>query len=348
MKASQRSPENMDAVNLAQQGVQAASESTLQSALSSPAPGEETQPDELEALRSLVSAPERARVARLEAEVAKLDARSRDRDALIAAITPILGDVIRHKIQDSRDEMIEVLYPILGQLIGRAVSEAIRDLARTVDARMRSSFDPQVIVGRLRARALGVPESSLMLRDALPFQVTEVFLIERQSGLLLQYLCRDPEEAADSDLISGMLTAIRDFAQDTFGRDREGQLDEIQYGSRLILIEASRHAYLAVVMDGVAPSGFRASVRERIMDFENEYAEILAHFDGDNSRIEAFKPVLSELLTGLEPRESEREHGLTRSQKRIIVIVAGLPLACLLTICIGGILTLRSMIGRPR
>ena len=183
-------------------------------------------------LRSLVAAPERARIAQLEAELAALDARTSDRDALIAAITPILGDVIRHKIQDSREEMIEALYPILGQLIGRAVSEAIHDLARSIDARMRTSFTPQAIVRRLRARIQGVPESALLLRDALPFQVTEVLLIHRDSGLLLQYLCDDPAEAADSDLVSGMLTAIRDFAQDAFGRGRDGQLDAIQYGKR--------------------------------------------------------------------------------------------------------------------
>jgi hypothetical protein len=74
-------------------------------------------------------------------------------------------------------------------------------------------------------RSVGIPESTLLLRDALPFQVTEVFLVERQSGLLLQHLSHDPETAEDSDLVSGMLTAIHDFAQDTFGRDRVGEVD---------------------------------------------------------------------------------------------------------------------------
>ena len=303
MKASQRSPENMDAADLAPAGIQAASELSL--------PGdpadEELQPNDLELLRRLVAAPERARIARLEAELAELDARTSDRDALIAAITPILGDVIRHKIQDSREEMIEALYPILGQLIGRAVSEAIRDLARSIDARMRTSFAPQAIVRRLRARIRGIPASALLLRDALPFQVTEVFLVERQSGLLLQHLSHDPEEDADSDLVSGMLTAIRDFAQDTFGRDRAGQLDEVQYGSQRILIEASRHAYLAAVIEGVEPAGWRSNLRDRIMRFENEYAEILGRYDGDSSRFEAFKPVLSELLTALGTNKPVRK-----------------------------------------
>ena len=114
-----------------------------------------------------------------------------------------------HKIQDSREEMIEALYPILGQLIGHAVSEAVRDLARSIDARMRTSVHPQAIVRRFRARIRGIPESALLLRDALPFQVTEVFLVERRSGLLLQHLSHDPEAGEDSDLVSGMLTTMQ-------------------------------------------------------------------------------------------------------------------------------------------
>ena len=54
------------------------------------------------------------------------------------------------------------------------------------------------------------------------------------------------ERLPDRDLVSGMLTAIRDFASDAFGRASEGQLDTIEYGGA-ILIEAAQHIYLAVV-----------------------------------------------------------------------------------------------------
>lgn len=302
--------EKMNAVNQASLAVQPTAERRFQRLSSAAEADEALRPDDLELLRSLVSAPERTRIARLEAELAELAERTSDRDALVAAFAPILGDVIRRKIQDSREEMIEALYPIIGQIIGRAVAEAIRGLARTIDARMRISFTPQAIIRRLRAKVRGVPDSALLLRDALPFQVTEILLVERQSGLLLQYLARDPAVGADSDLVSGMLTAIRDFAQDTFGRTAEGQLDEIQYGSRRILIEAARHAYLAVVIDGIEPAGFHADVRERVIRFENEYADVLARYDGDAARFAAFRPVLAEIFKNSAPDAFERSAGL--------------------------------------
>ena len=257
-------------------------------------PPREPVPDELEALRSILTHPERQRVARLEAQVAELDVRTQDRDALIAAISPVLSDVIRQQIRDNREAMIDVLYPIIGQLIGRAVAEAIRELARTIDARMRFSFSPAAIWRRLRARLAGIPDSTLTLRDGLPFSVLDIFLIHRESGLLLKHLSNEPMAASDSDLISGMLTAIRDFVQDAFGRGQGGQLDEIQYGTRRILIEAARHAYLAVVVEGIEPAHFRATMRDQIIAFENAYVDVLAAYDGDASRFTPAEPALAD------------------------------------------------------
>lgn len=308
---------------------------------------EQASVDGLEALRSILVDPERERVARLEAQVAQLDVRTQDHDALVAAIAPVLGDAIRRKIRDNREEMIEALYPILSQLVVRAVAEAIRDLVRTIDTRMRISFSPQSIVRRARARLAGIPDSELVLRDALPFRVAELFVIHRDSGLLLRHLSSAPGGAADSDLISGMLTAIRDFAQDAFGRGQEGQLDEIQYGNRRILLEASRHAYLAVVVDGVEPPGFRTTMRDQVIAFENGYAEALARYDGDASRFAPADSALSLLTAGDGTAEAPSGPGLTAGQRRVVLILALVLAACLLAACLGAVLTVRSALNRP-
>ena len=88
----------------------------------------------LESLRDILFGQYRQQIAELEAELDDLERRVSDKDALIAMIAPVLGDAIRLKIRDARDEMIEALYPIIGQTVVRAVSEAMRDLARAVDA----------------------------------------------------------------------------------------------------------------------------------------------------------------------------------------------------------------------
>jgi hypothetical protein len=245
-------------------------------------------------------------------------------------ITPVLGRAIRRSIRDARDEMIEALYPIIGQTTVRAVSEAIRDLARTIDAQMRTSITPQVIGRRLRGQVSGFSGAEMTLREALPFNVAEVFLIHRESGLLLWHISRDPDASSDSDLISGMLTAIRDFVKESFGRGEEGQLDEIQYGERRILLEAAQHAYLAVVIDGIEPPGFRADMRERIIEVEYAHERTLHPYQGDPTPLAPVEPSLRSLVTGAKPRE------LTAPQKRLLAGAAAMLLICLGGSCLAG------------
>jgi hypothetical protein len=278
-------------------------------------------------LREILFGRYRQRIAELEAELDELEQRVTDEDALVALMAPVMGDAIRRRIRDARDEMIEALYPIVGRVVVRAVREAVGDLARSVDAQVRTSFDPQTIWWRLRARFGGASKADVHLRERLPFEVSEIFLIHRETGLLLQHVSNETADASDSDLIGSMLTAIRDFAQDAFGRGREGGLDEIEYGDRRILIEATEHGYLAVVLDGVEPPGFRAEMRERIVEVEHGYAAVLRDFEGDATPFEAVTDSLCSLMAVRRP------HELTAGQKRLLAGSLGLVILMLAGAC---------------
>ncbi|MFQ5341290.1 MAG: SH3 domain-containing protein [Anaerolineae bacterium] len=284
----------------------------------------------VETLREILFGHYRQQIAELRAELDELERRVSDEDALIAMIAPVLGDVIRRRIRDAREEMIEALYPIIGQVVVRAVSEAIRDLARTVDAQVRTSFSPQALWWRVRARLGGASDAEMSLRESLPFEMAEIFLVHRETGLLLWLVSREPDAAADADLISGMLTAIRDFTQDAFGRGKEGQLDEIEYGEWRILIEAAQHAYLAAVVEGVEPPGFRAEMRERIIEIEHAYQPALRNYDGDPAPLAPVEDTLHSLMAVSRP------DGLSSTQRRVLagalaVIAILLMGACIVT-----------------
>lgn len=303
----------------------------------------------LDDLRDIVAGPDRERMRLLETRIALVEHRTGDHEALAAAVSPILGDAIRRQVREDRDEMVESLYPIIGQLITRAVAEAIRDLARTIDQRMRTSFSPAYFVRRLQARARGVSGAELALRDALPFKVAELFLIHRESGLLLLHLPQEPLSTSgaedNSDLVSSMLTAIRDFAQDAFGQDQQGGLDEIQYGDRRILIEALQHAYLAVVVDGVEPAGFRTKLREQGIEIENTYLDVLRDYSGDASQLDAAQTNLARLME--EGFGEDEPADLSSSQKRIAVGLVVVLTLCLLGACLGGAIWARNALKRP-
>jgi len=250
----------------------------------------------LETLRDILLREQTQRIAELEGRVAKLEGQTTDPDAIMQQISPVLAPAIGRVVRESQEDMVGALYPLIGRLVMRAVSEAVRDLARSVDARVRTSLDVRTLWWRLRARLTGVSAAEIALRQSLPFEITEALLIHREQGLLLSHVSRHAPASSDSDLISGMLTAIRDFAQDALGPSKDSQLDEIQYGERRILIESGQHAYLAVVVDGTEPPEFRATMREQVAAIEHSYGQILRHYQGDASQLFGVRDSLSAFI----------------------------------------------------
>ena len=239
-----------------------------------------SQPDTpLEQLRRIILHSQIQKTDQLETDLDDLERLVNDESSLVKMIAPVLGEAIRLKINEARDEMIEVLYPIIGQVVQRAVTEAVSDLARSLDAQVKSSFDWRLAWWRMRARFGGASEAQIRLRELLPFKVTDILLIHRETGLLMYYLPGELSIASDTDLFSGMLTAIHNFSEDLLGRDDQAELGEITYGDQRILIETAHNSLLAVVINGTAPPGFRAEMRDRLIEIEHTYLVLLWCFD---------------------------------------------------------------------
>jgi len=256
-------------------------------------------------------------------------------DEVSETLAPVIGPSIRRQIRDSQDDIIAALYPIIGKTIRKAVAESMRDLARRVDQNLGSTFGIQRLTRPIRERLQGVPVADLALRESFPFRVEEVFLIHRESGILLSHLSSDPEQAQDRDLVSGMLTAISDFAQDAFGDEEEGDLDAIQYGTLRIILEPGPWAYLAVVTEGEQPKGFSDKVYDTLSDVHQAYPQALHDYEGDPDTLPGIEGYLQPLLLASDaaaPADSD-------SSGRVpwLAIVAGglILLLCLTLGCLG-------------
>lgn len=258
----------------------------------------------MELLRDLIFGEYRQQIARMRAQVGELqglldalEGQINDKEALVSTITPVIADAIRTNIRESQSEMVDALYPIMGKLVQRSVTEAMRELAQRIDRQMRRTFNFKDLVQRMKARVQGVSDAEMALRNALPFVVRELFLIHRESGLLLLHNSNQPEEGSDSDIIGSMLTAIRDFAEDAFGRGEKVELNQIQYGDQSILIEVAHRVYIAAVVQGIEPPHFREQMRETMITIEHQHAELLQAYSGDAEPFTASAAIFGALLT---------------------------------------------------
>jgi hypothetical protein len=254
---------------------------------------------EIEILRRRAQADSEGLIARVTPVLGDMIGRSiRDsRDEMAEALGPVMGEAIRVQIRDSRKDMVEALYPVIGETVQKAVTEFAREFQRNIDARLQAAFGPRGLLRSTLARMKGVSAAQLALRDALPFTIQEIFLIQHGSGLLIAHSHPGSAEVTDSDLISAMLTAIRDFVHDSFSHGGvEEELDEVQYGDQRIIIQSGRVAYLAVVITGVEPEGFRARLRTFVSELHVKYEKVLRQYDGDPTLLPNLQPRIGRLI----------------------------------------------------
>lgn len=272
----------------------------------------------LEQLRADITAESEALIPRITGQMPEMISNTirNSGDEMAEALGPVMGNAIRVQIRDSRDEMIEAIYPIILSTVQRAIAEFARELQRNIDARLKTTFGPQGLFKNFLARLRGVSASELAIREALPFDIQELFLIQHESGLLLSHLSHEEKDNGDSDLISGMLTAIRDFAHDSFGDGSDDEsLDEVQYGDERIVIQNGQYVFLAAVTTGVEPEWFRARLRSFVSELHIQHAPALRDYTGDPATLPDLPPMLAALSTDLTGTSPDEPKPMSRGQR---------------------------------
>src|SRR3954469_16193668 len=128
-------------------------------------------------------------------------------EKLVQAMTPLTERTIRHSIELNPSILTESLFPIIGSIVRRSIAHALEKMVQSLNATVEHSLSPQSIRWRLEAKRTGKTLAEVVLIRTLVYRVEQVFLIEKNSGLLLQHVALDPAKAENSQAISAMLTA---------------------------------------------------------------------------------------------------------------------------------------------
>lgn len=192
------------------------------------------------------------------------------------ALAPAIADAVKYQIEENRDAMITALVPIIGALIARTVREAFQDLARRVDERLRRATSFQHMFKRLWARIRGIPAEELLLRESLPWTPAAAFLIDNESGLILAQVQKEDALAGrDPHLTAALLTAIRNFARETFANGEPGTLYELQVDPYSVLMEEGPDVYIAWVGIGVPPPESHQRLRSVLTNIYTDFRDAL-------------------------------------------------------------------------
>ena len=174
-----------------------------------------------------------------------------------------------------------------------------------------------------RSRNDDVLDENVSVIESKPvakYKVEELYLIYKD-GRLVKNLS-DVEVKTDSDIMSGMLTAINDFVQDSF--NTEGDLGSIDYGNNKIILQRGTNSYLAAVIYGEVDKFFKGKMINAVRNIENVNPAMGA-WNGDAETIvhteHYLQPIIDETKKSTKEMVdnyfSEKEIVLTASYEKL-------------------------------
>jgi outer membrane protein OmpA-like peptidoglycan-associated protein len=217
---------------------------------------------------------------------------------------------------------VDALHPIIGPIVRKSVAETLRRLLQSFNQTLEHTFSWRGLKWRWEALRTGKSFAEVVMLRSLVYRVQQLFLIHRETSLSLLHVTADPAISKDSDMVAGMLSAIQDFARDSFATEKDSVLEEFRMGDLQVWMVPGYFAYLAAVIQGNPSLELRPALQETIETVHVLKGSALAEFAGDASVFESLRPELESCL-----RTQYAAKGSGRSTRAWIVIVALAALA---------------------
>ena len=238
-----------------------------------------------------------------------------DRNAISNALGSEMGKAIKTQIELEKDAMVDALYPVIGNTISKYMVEVIQ----SINTQVENALSVEGIRRKIRAKVQGVSEAELILQEAIQYHVQAVFLIDKDSGIVIQEVQFDQEHYLESDMIAGMLTAIRSFANDCIASGSE--LDEIDYGDWQIPIEVAGYCYLAAIIKGEPSKQFRQQIRHTLSEIVLKYGDAIKDYEGDSASVpQGIQLLLQDLIASKDRKTKSSSTPTTLIWLLVIVL----------------------------
>ena len=161
------------------------------------------------------------------------------------------------------------------EYIGVVVSDGNLTDAATIHVRVAlpAGDVQQVIPGWLYWTPLPFAVGALGGFLAYRRRQLEWAILVTNAGLLVSSVSRRGEGSLDTDLLTGMLTTIMDFARHSFSDEKERHLEGLELGEKRVTIVRGDRVYLAVVYRGRTPGSLTSRMRALLEKFEAQYPD---------------------------------------------------------------------------
>ncbi|RBP49255.1 hypothetical protein [Arenicella xantha] len=236
---------------------------------------------------------------------------------------------LKQAIRTEPKAYAEILYPVMAPSIRRAIAQAISSMMVTINRTIESATTVRGVRMRMESVRTGVPYAELALRHSLLYRVEHVYLIDRDSGMLIDEVASHDAQSLDSDAVSAMFSAIQSFVQDSFAGDESARLTDLKVGEHNVWVAHGPRVMLACVILGSAPESLKSELYDTLDGIRSDYATAIEDFTGDNSAFVGVEDRLMPLLQ-LQLKSGESVSSKGNSATLFIGVLALLALGYLI------------------
>ena len=139
--------------------------------------------------------------------------------------------------------------------------------------------------------------------------VEQVFLIH-EDGRLISYVSLKRDEDQDEEIVSGMLTAVKDLLTVVFvKKEAKGDVGPYKFelGERNVILRMGKHFYIAIVIKGKENKPLLDKFDSIVREIQERYGDVLYNWTGEMKDSEGVDEIIMKLLPLEELSEAERE-----------------------------------------
>ncbi len=241
----------------------------------------------LRQLKELLLHEDRDEIALLQAKITELESIIEKQEQLATRVNPIIDkklekytadipdklgptitESLKNEIANSKDAVVDALFPIIGKMIKKYIQQEFKLLSDKINAQLQESFSFKGWRRKIKSKVSGIDEESLLINDLGTTEIQEIFIIEKNSGILKGNFSKT--NTIDKEVLSAMLTAIKSFVEDAFKTGNDS-LESIEYGLYNIHIQNFNSYYIAVVVHGVFDSAYEAKLEQELLSFAEKF-----------------------------------------------------------------------------
>src|ERR1700691_2957556 len=278
---------------------------------------EENPPDNnhaYEELRHLIVAPEQEEIADIQERLEDRARRAEDVSSVVAeaismrrdkkdgeralakALAPTIQETLRESVRRDPHVLADALFPVMGPAIRKSITETLRGMLESFNEALEHSLSWRGIQWRIESFRTGRPFAEIVMMHSLLYRVEQVFLIHRETGLVLNHVVAPSAPAQDADMVAGLLSAIQQFARDSFQPGTTENLGNMTFDELQIRVVSGPNAVIAAAIRGHAPEAYNLAMNETLEEIQRHYSSALVNFKGDPGPFRAAEPQIARLL----------------------------------------------------